>query len=161
MPVVILEGVNRTGKSTMCKWLSDTGFSVLNDDSIANVADSIKGAHAYGGLWATTSVIKALSDKRINLAIDRFHLTEFVYGQVMRGYVPMYVFDIDMVLKEAGAKLILMTDTLDNVMERNPSKDMALLYKLMGSAYDMSVMDKMAFNLQTGEKSAVIDFIWK
>lgn len=168
MPIVLVEGVNKVGKSSVCDYLNKNyAFHAVNDDSIADVVNANRGYHARGGLFASTTIFEALSSniRSLNLIVDRFHLTEFVYGVHTRGYSPDYIWDIDSRLKAIGVKLLYMTDSVDNIIERNmkPGVNKSYLESLiclMEAAYRLSSMDKMTFNWLTGERDALLDWIY-
>lgn len=88
--IVIVEGIDRVGKTTFAKMLEQAGFLYLKDAWL--LADEIKKAKeqsfSVGKLDTMTGVLKQLKDKGINVVVDRHHLTEWVYGQLSRGYEP-------------------------------------------------------------------------
>jgi len=144
--IVILEGVNCTGKSTMAEFLRRAmGFRYLNDDTIhsAQAPDEIKQL-CEGGIKALTEAFKSLSG--INLLVDRFHLTEYVHGLLDRGYDASYIIEIDKQLSLLGAKLLYMTDDIFLINER-VGKDLTRYKNAFDNAFLYSSIDKRYYNL--------------
>jgi thymidylate kinase len=154
MSIVILEGVNRTGKSTLSALLSTYGYSVMKDNSVHNVCASEKMVYAKGGIVATTQVLEAISSKNVNLVIDRFHLTEVVYGELERGYYAGYVWGIDERLAKAGIKLVYMDDDIKAINER-AGKDLERLKFLFDVTFQSSKMEKFQYNLKEPVKKVI------
>jgi thymidylate kinase len=102
--IVIVEGIDRTGKTTLCKELEKKGFLYIKDNSKRAKTQEEEDAK----LATYTSVICGLGVKR-NVVVDRMHATEYVYGQVERGYISRGALDADEKLGDKkNVKLILM-----------------------------------------------------
>ena len=159
--VVIFEGINKMGKSTIIKTLAqrDPRIVVVKDNTINEVEEADKRAFVKGGIYSAITLLNAISafdDKDKIFVFDRFHLTEYVYSMVKRGYTPHYIFDdIDPLLANRGAKLVLMTDTLANVLGRNDPvayDELVNLQSAMNVAYIGSGIHKMMARLPEIEK---------
>lgn len=107
--IVILEGLERTGKSTLAKIFEEKGFVNFKDHnhlrnfSIGNIAERLD---------STLSTLIALDKKGINIVLDRFHISEFVYSTLKRSSDPSlfkYIWYIDEVLSHLDTKLIYLT----------------------------------------------------
>ncbi len=151
--ILILEGPNRTGKTTFIDFLCsvhefvtikpfDVDFLVsLEANGYPPVA--VK-AFVYGSLLTSVKTFKNLSMP--NVVFDRFHISEAVHSY-SRGYVALpETFAIDEMLSEIGAKLLLMEDTPFKLEERS-GKDKAGLMNIFNALYNQSKMDKMRYNL--------------
>lgn len=125
MKILLFEGPDRVGKTTMANYLFDTiafgESSDFSDDLVPLFLGRAFGTHpVFSGerenklrsfrlMIETNSISKMmkLPDNYV-LFIDRFHLSEKVYGQVFkRGYNAANVRMIDAILK--NALLVYMT----------------------------------------------------
>lgn len=81
--IIIVEGIDRVGKSTLCKMLSDKlSIKIFKHEGI--MKNSLKD-----NLNETDKLLEVLELSEMlkgNLIFDRFHLTDYVYGVVQRGY---------------------------------------------------------------------------
>lgn len=93
---VIVEGIDRVGKSTLCKALKNNGFITLKD--AFSTVKTTKGyemklypeqsaafpSYSIGKIDTAIQYIKQLNDAGFNIVADRLHLTELVYGNLDR-----------------------------------------------------------------------------
>ena len=107
--IVILEGLERTGKTTLSKIFEERGFvnfkdhNHLRDFSVESIAERLD---------STLSTLIALDKKGINIVLDRFHISEFVYSTLKRSSDPSlfkHIWYIDEVLSHLDTKLIYLT----------------------------------------------------
>lgn len=113
--IVILEGLERTGKSTVAEILENNfGFIRFKDHNHLRFMDLKSISNR---LDATLSMITALDKANIDMVLDRFHISELIYGTNDRGY-PDYNFDhiyyIDEVLSHLNTKLYLFERNVNN-----------------------------------------------
>lgn len=113
--IVILEGLERTGKSTIAEILENNfGFIRFKDHNHLRFMDLKSIANR---LDATLSMITALDKANIDVVLDRFHISELIYGENDRGY-PDYNFDhiyyIDEVLSHLNTELYLLERNVNN-----------------------------------------------
>lgn len=112
--IVILEGLERTGKSTIAEILENNfGFIRFKDHNHLMEMDS---SSISNRLDATLSMIVALDKAGKNVVLDRFHISELIYGTYYRGYNRenfQHVRYIDEVLSHLNTKLILLERTVD------------------------------------------------
>jgi nucleoside 2-deoxyribosyltransferase len=87
--IAIIEGIDRVGKTTLCKMLEEKGFLYFKDTWCVGqmIEDSDIPMYSLGKLDTSLSMLRMLSSAGINIAVDRLHLTELVYGLVERGKV--------------------------------------------------------------------------
>ena len=111
--IVILEGLERTGKTTLAKIFEEKGFvnfkdhNHLRDFSVENIAERLD---------STLSTLIALDRKGINIVLDRFHISEFVYSTLKRSSDPSlfdHIWYIDEVLSHLDTRLIYLTRKID------------------------------------------------
>lgn len=112
--IVILEGLERTGKTTVAEILENNfGFIRFKDHNHLMEMDSTSIANR---LDATLSMIVALDKAGKNVVLDRFHTSELIYGTYYRGYSRenfQHIKYIDEVLSHLNTKLILLERTVD------------------------------------------------
>ena len=113
--IVILEGLERTGKSTVAEILENNfGFIRFKDHNHLRFMDLKSIANR---LDSTLSMLVSLDKAGKNIVLDRFHISELIYGANDRGY-PDYDFDhiyyIDEVLSHLNTKLYLLERNVNN-----------------------------------------------
>lgn len=111
--IVILEGLERTGKTTLSKVFEEKGFVNFKDHnhlrnfSVGNIAERLD---------STLSTLVALDKKGINIVLDRFHISEYIYSTLNRGNSSSlfeHIWYIDEVLSHLDTKLIYLTRKID------------------------------------------------
>ena len=113
--IVILEGLERTGKSAVAEILENNfGFIRFKDHNHLRFMDLKSIANR---LDSTLSMLVSLDKAGNNIVLDRFHISELIYGTNDRGY-PDYDFDhiyyIDEVLSHLNTKLYLLERNVNN-----------------------------------------------
>lgn len=130
--LVIIEGVDGTGKSTLIaslkRFFSQTIY-VINFSYPKGWEMFQEAAMARGEYYGSIKIFKAIFEQDPNAVIicDRFHLGEFAYGPVKRGYPEWLAEEVlkveDEILKEIGrdnVRLIIMgVSKPEVVMERS------------------------------------------
>lgn len=104
--IIIIEGIDRVGKTTLCEMIEEryaesVGFRRFRDDT--------RYAHNYLKKEVNTEKINTLQnllDEGFvrDVILDRYHITEFVYGVVERSYKNNCMYDIDRRLYELDKK---------------------------------------------------------
>ena len=111
MAIIIVEGVDRVGKTTLCEKLEDElGYKRFRDD------------FRYYGNYKQKSINTEKINTLMNLIeggfidniiLDRFHLTEYVYGDIERGYENKDMLDIDTRLSKLDNVLLVYISPTD------------------------------------------------
>lgn len=104
--IVVVEGIDRVGKTTLVNKLVKQGFINLKDAFL--IQDFIHEFDDYsiGKCESFVQVAKELDKAGHNVVIDRLHLTEYVYGIIRnRGVNQKAVWAIDMILTNLKAML--------------------------------------------------------
>jgi thymidylate kinase len=157
--IIILEGVNRVGKTTLAQYLQNKyNITYFNDrcfidntrSDVSRVMQDIKTATI-----ANFNLLKCLKE---DIIVDRFHLTEFVYGYMDRNYYAGYFYDLDAELSKIGAKLILLTDDISEINKR-ASRNMIQHFTMMNNAFDASLMNKIKYNLGKDDLNKLVEWL--
>ena len=113
--IVILEGLERTGKSTIVEILENNfGFIRFKDHNHLRFMDLKSIANR---LDSTLSMLVSLDKAGKNIVLDRFHISELIYGTNDRGYRDYdfeYIYYIDEVLSHLNTKLYLLERNVNN-----------------------------------------------
>lgn len=80
--IVVVEGIDRVGKTTLCNKLVNAGFVYFKDP--LHCKKDLNTEFSYGKLDTSVTALKVLDKKRLNVVVDRLHLTEQVYGSIER-----------------------------------------------------------------------------
>ena len=136
--ILIVEGANRTGKSTMIDMLqklaenSGVEFQLYNGriNNNEHVGITPEGMYAYA-----KSVISDLLKEDTNeklIVFDRFHISELVYGEAFRGYTNEYMLKVDGFLDLMDAKILYMKSDFEHIEDRHK----ALEYEALQNHFD-------------------------
>lgn len=136
--ILIVEGANRTGKSTMIDYLkkladnSSIEFIYYNGriNNNEHAGTTPEGMFAYA-----KSVISDLMKEDTNeklIVFDRFHISELVYGEAFRGYINWNMQKIDYMLRVLDSKVLYMKSNFDHVEDRHK----ALEYEALQNHFD-------------------------
>ena len=113
--IVILEGLERTGKSTIAEILENNfGFIRFKDHNHLRFMDLKSIANR---LDSTLSMLVSLDKAGKNIVLDRFHISELIYGTNDRGYTDYdfdHIYYIDEVLSHLNTKLYLLERDVNN-----------------------------------------------
>ena len=113
--IVVLEGLERTGKSTIAEILENNfGFIRFKDHNHLRFMDLKSIANR---LDSTLSMLVSLDKAGKNIVLDRFHISELIYGTNDRGcrdYDFDHIYYIDEVLSHLNTKLYLLERDVNN-----------------------------------------------
>lgn len=95
--IIIVEGIDRVGKTTLCEMIEERYKEVMD---IRRFRDNTRYAHGHTDMMVNTeknnTIVSLIEDGIIqNIILDRFHITEFVYGVIERSYKNVDMYDID------------------------------------------------------------------
>lgn len=112
--IVILEGMERTGKSTLANEFEKRGFVKFKDHNRFREYGVENVKHR---LDSTFSFLQALDQAGTNVVLDRFHISEIVYSKFYR-HIPSsymsYNYFIDAALSKMNAVLVHCTRKIDD-----------------------------------------------
>lgn len=104
--IVIVEGVDRSGKTTVANALSRAlGIPVFRNREFGLDVESHERGACYEiqKMWLMLNMVETFDD---DVIFDRLHLSEFVYGLIERGYVNNNVWKVDERLSSLGAIIV-------------------------------------------------------
>ncbi len=145
--LLIIEGVDRCGKSSLANFLAEyQGFSIYKhkEDNIKYTEMTNKGeTHT---MLAMLDVLALFPEK--DIILDRFHLSDAVYGTMNRNYDEDEVIEnlklLDKRLRELKAKIIYVEPTDDGwSSEQNDGIDCRPTRRLFESFFQYSRPDKV------------------
>jgi thymidylate kinase len=116
MPVIIIEGVDGSGKSTF----ADRVAEKLINETDANVIRAHKGVPENDSMLVEYfDPLKALGRNDV-LVADRWHVGEMIYGPLYRGQSKMkpIIGSFESFLDEIEAQRIIMTTSLEQIVYR-------------------------------------------
>ena len=139
--ILIVEGANRTGKSTMIDYLkkladnSSIEFIYYNSriNNNEHAGTTPEGMYAYA-----KSVISDLLKEDTNeklIVFDRFHISEFVYGEAFRGYTNRNMQKIDELLRGMESKILYMKSNFEHVEDRHKALEYEALQNRFNEAF--------------------------
>lgn len=121
--IYILEGPNGAGKTTLAKYLIENYGLAYHKDiakDLSMLPVEYRASATKEAILAQARVFVSLAEK-CDFVVDRFHMTEYVYGTVMRRYSVNYMPEVDLLLNKAGKNILLvyLTDSTENLMARS------------------------------------------
>lgn len=102
--IVVVEGLERTGKTTLCKEFEKRGFVYFKD---YNRIDKHICLGMESRLDTTLTFLQNLSENGVNVVVDRLHLSEYAYGKIFRKGHSTNVDYIDNAISKLNSVLIL------------------------------------------------------
>ena len=114
--IVVVEGLERTGKTTLCKEFEKRGFVYFKDFNRINYHDVTA---LEGRLDTTLTFLQNLSENGVNVVVDRLHLSEYSYANTLRklGGAAKNIDYIDNAISKLNSVLILCKSDNDEEYE--------------------------------------------
>ena len=107
--IVLVEGIDRVGKTSLARRLEASGFIYLKDEFVlgSNFVENFDD-YSVGKCDSFVALVKQFDREGKDIVIDRLHITELVYGNELRkGLVnESACWYLDMVLANLGAYLV-------------------------------------------------------
>lgn len=144
--LLIVEGSNRVGKSTLIKnikhWYPETMIVDCRTHKLFTENSDIQKCN-YSVAVATYYMVKAIQETypEAILILDRFHLSEIVYGKYDRGYdASEQMLEIDAMFAELDTRIILLTSQYNHLHDYEDAQVVRFkgLQLLMCVAYNYS-----------------------
>lgn len=131
--IIILEGVDCTGKTTLINKLIEKQNTYayrhadklvlldrLQRGTIVSPEKRTKDTDSFS-IITEIKYLKALHN-RMNLVLDRFHFSHYIYALTRRGYELNFINEIDYELSKLDVKLFLIT-TDDEILRKRLLKE--------------------------------------
>lgn len=139
--ILIVEGANRTGKSTMIGALeklaenSGVEFELYNSriNNNEHVGITPEGMYAYAKS-VISDLLKEDSNEKL-IVFDRFHISEFVYGEAFRGYTNEYMLKVGDFIHLMDAKILYMKSDFKHVNDRHKALEYEALQNRFNEAF--------------------------
>ena len=153
--LIIVEGSNKVGKSTIINKLAKLHnvSTIYNRNILKEMVDPKQ--EAYISAIAMLDVIKSVS-KTQNIILDRFHLSEYVYGYLKRGYDNSELFrKIDTEISNMDCLLVLVTSDYKHLEEIGKQQFLDeynyIQRMLIATFYTSKIKDKLMIKLEDVE----------
>lgn len=165
--IVILEGMERTGKSTLANEFEKRGFVKFKDHNRFREYDVDTVKHR---LDSTFSFLQALDQAGTNVVLDRFHISEIVYSKFYRkapSSCMNYNYFIDAALFRMNVVLVHCTRKIDDKYIDDfqldfAKKDLKEMKKEFAYLVDKSeVRRKYEVDISKEDPATFVDFMIK
>ena len=121
--IVILEGLERTGKTILAREFEKNGFLYVKDVNHVNSLDLNGFSKVNNRLDVNYNFLKYLDDQDVDVVIDRFYITELVYSETRRMNKNEYCMLFDALMAHLNSLLILTyTDEFSRYNDRDNLK---------------------------------------
>lgn len=153
--LVIVEGIDRVGKTTLAKMLEEKmGFIYLKDAFILNkykIHKSHFKDYSLGKCESSVVILKKLVEDGYNIVMDRLHLTEYVYGQVERTINKEQLIELDQYISQNIPDSLVVIVEPTNVQEAilRAGKDLEAQEVLFKWAYSWTSINRTTCDYDT------------
>ena len=146
--IIVFEGSNKVGKSTIIsKFEKMHNVTKIYNRELMEIMRNVK-QESFIAANAMLDVLIPLSKKQ-NIILDRFHLSEYVYGFLSRGYdCSAETEAIDKRLADAGALLVLVTSEYTHIQDMEKALEYGKIQSQFLTAWRHSRMDKVQIRLE-------------
>lgn len=143
--IIIVEGIDRVGKTTLCNMIEEqTGIKVFKNESFYG-----KRLGAETEIELMNELVNFIDCVNCDIVLDRFHLSEYVYGVCNRGYNNLDVMEIDEALSKKDCILIYVRPTDLNVSSMMHGESLSSHNVLFECVYNTSKIKKFSCNYKS------------
>lgn len=147
--IIIVEGIDRVGKTTLCNMIEEsTGIKVFKNESFYG-----KRFGAETEIELINELINVVSCIDCDIVLDRFHLSEYVYGVCDRGYNNLDIMRVDEMLSKLQCVLIYVKPTDVKVSSSMHGSSLSSHNALFDCVFKMSKIDKFSCDYTTLDKA--------
>lgn len=139
--ILIVEGANRTGKSTMIDMLQKLAENSGVEFILYNyrINNNERAGTTPEGMYVDAKVVisdmlKEDTNEKL-IVFDRFHISELVYGEAFRGYTNDYMLKVDGFLDLMDAKILYMKSDFEHVEDRHKALEYEALQNRFNEAF--------------------------
>lgn len=145
--IIIVEGIDRIGKSTLCKRISEHfGYPIFKDNFMIGTELNSNAKNVMSEkLLTTINLLKSLGEET-NIIMDRFYLTEMIYGSVERHYINHFTLQVEQEMKKLNAVMILMHPTNIKKSNEEHGKDLSAHERCFKDQYESVPFEKFQCN---------------
>lgn len=152
--IVVVEGIDRVGKTTLVNKFVKAGFINIKDKFTIHEFVKSFDDYSVGKCESFVEVAQQLDERGFDVVIDRLHLTELAYGRIKRDCVnESAVWAIDMMLSNIGAKLCHVKPSDINLSNELAECDQTELYEYLKFGFKMSSMSKLECDYNTLDRA--------
>ena len=159
MAILVFEGSNKVGKTTLINAIQkhceehEIPCCLLNERVAKNAEIAVTPECMFDTACEHFSKM-LIEEKAGNLVlVERFHLTELVYGKIYRGYTNYGMLDIDTLLSAAKVKLIAVTSAYKHITEPFENWKLNKLQDEMVMAFGSTDLNKLRIHFVNADKN--------
>lgn len=164
--IIVVEGIDRVGKTTLCKMIEKEFDCLLFKDSMMKgleaVPNRFKPDLAVSSMNTILNMYEALQiSADFDIVLDRFHATEYVYGTIERNYPLVHAKEYfnaieDRLEEKYNYFFILVKPTNLEESSKNHGKDLSMHEKKFEALYD-SIPDEYKIKTDFNHLQDTID----
>ena len=153
---VIVEGIDRIGKDTFIERLHDeTGYQIVHSGKPKEIRafdySCKKYQEEYFKFW-----FSVMKDSKPGFIFNRFHLGEFVYSPLYRGYEPgEYLYELEKTVLDKTVLVLLYTTDFSIITDDGESFDFTKKeqeQKMFIDTFRQSNLPKIMIQVNNGNK---------
>lgn len=162
--IIVVEGLERTGKTTLCKEFEKRGFVYFKDFNRINYHDVTS---LEGRLDTTLTFLQNLSENGVNVVVDRLHISEYSYSNVLRKLGAKNIDYVDNAISKLNSVLILCKSDNDEeyknrMLLKYTDKQIEELSNRFEYYFDKSeIKNKFEYNFVQYDVSKYVNYIFE
>ena len=162
--IVIVEGIDRVGKTTLCEKLAREGFIILKDgiDSFEVFKENI-ATNSLAKIDTTFRFASQLNAQGKDVVIDRLHLTELVYGSIDRkgSICSPEIWQLELDYKSKDVVLVLVNPTNQAEANERAGQDLTKHAELFRTLYGASELIKIESDFNKLDETVDTLLTWR
>ena len=118
--LIIIEGIDKVGKTTLAnRMVNELGFDkfeVIKKPiriSGSEIEKILTKTIETEKIYSVLPALKIIDKNKVNMLFDRFHLSEYVYGLIDRGYKNNSMFEVDKILSKFKNIILILVNPID------------------------------------------------
>lgn len=125
MPILVVEGSNKVGKSTfieamkqVCEY-KEIPFHLVSRRVAKNADVKVTPERMFKVAMEDINEALEFDAKGFLVVFDRFHISELVYGKLYRGYHNEHMWKVNKILDSVETKILLMVSDYEHIEDAN------------------------------------------